>query len=167
MRLSAGAPVDTMNTLAKIKQFLDQNNVPYQVILHEEVYTAQELAQALRVPGKELVKVVVIKADDRYCMAVLPSIRKIDLSALQMLLNAATLTIAAEREIKELFPESEIGAMPPFGHLAAMEVWVDSSLTKDEYITFNAGTHYEAIRMRYTDFDRLTLPHTASFSTGI
>jgi len=71
-----------MNTLAKIKQYLDQNNVPYQVILHEEVYTAQELAQALHVPGKELVKVIILRADDRYCMAILPSLRKIDLSAL-------------------------------------------------------------------------------------
>ena len=100
-----------MNTLAKIKQYLDQNNVPYQVILHEEVYTAQELAQALHVPGKELVKVVIIKADDRYCMAVLPSIRKIDLSALQTQLHAATLAIATEQELKALFPETEIGAM--------------------------------------------------------
>jgi Ala-tRNA(Pro) deacylase len=156
-----------MNTLAKIKQYLDQNNVPYQVILHEEVYTAQELAQALHVPGKELVKVVIIKADDRYCMAVLPSIRKIDLSALQTQLHAATLTIATEQELKALFPETEIGAMPPFGHVSSMEVWVDVNLTIDEYITFNAGTHYEAIRMHYTDFERLTLPHVASFSTRI
>jgi Ala-tRNA(Pro) deacylase len=156
-----------MNTFAKIKQYLDQNNAPYQVILHEEVYTAQELAQALHVPGKELVKVVIIKADDRYCMAVLPATRKIDLSALRSLLNTATLTIATEQELKALFPEAEIGAMPPFGNLAALETWVDESLTADEYITFNAGTHYEAIRMHYADFERLALPHVASFSTHV
>jgi Ala-tRNA(Pro) deacylase len=156
-----------MNTLAKIKQYLDQNSVPYQVILHEEVYTAQELAQALHVPGKELIKVVIIKADDRYCMAVLPSIQKIDLSALQTQLHATTLTIATEQDLKALFPETEIGAMPPFGHLSSMEVWVDVNLTTDEYITFNAGTHYEAIRMHYTDFERLTQPHVASFSTRL
>jgi Ala-tRNA(Pro) deacylase len=156
-----------MNTFAKIKQYLDQNNAPYQVILHEEVYTAQELAQALHVPGKELVKVVIIKADDRYCMAVLPATRKIDLSALRSLLNTATLTIATEQELKALFPEAEIGAMPPFGNLAALETWVDASLTADDYITFNAGTHYEAIRMHYADFERLALPHVASFSTRI
>jgi Ala-tRNA(Pro) deacylase len=131
------------------------------------VYTAQELAQALHVPGKELVKVVIIKADDRYCMAVLPATRKIDLSALRSLLNTATLTIATEQELKALFPEAEIGAMPPFGNLAALETWVDESLTADEYITFNAGTHYEAIRMHYADFERLALPHVASFSTHV
>lgn len=165
--IKGGTAVNAMNTLAKIKEYLDQNNVPYQAILHEEVYTAQELAQSLHVPGRELVKVVIIKADGRYCMAVLPSIRKIDLSALQTQLHAAMLTIATEQELKALFPETEIGAMPPFGHLSSMEVWVDASLTTDEYITFNAGTHYEAIRMHYTDFERLTLPHVASFSTRI
>jgi Ala-tRNA(Pro) deacylase len=165
--IKGGAAVNIMNTLAKIKLYLDQNNIPYQVILHEEVYTAQELAQALHVPGKEIVKVVIIKADDRYCMAVLPSIRKIDFSVLQTQLHAATLTIATEQELKVLFPETEIGAMPPFGHLSSMEVWVDASLTSDEYITFNAGTHYEAISMHYTDFERLTQPHVASFSTLI
>lgn len=165
--IKGGAAVNIMNTLAKIKQYLDQSNVPYQVILHEEVYTAQELAQALHVPGKELVKVIIVRADNRYCMAVLPSIRKIDLSALQRRLNAAALTIATEQELNALFPETEIGAMPPFGHLSSMEVWVDVNLTTDEYITFNAGTHYEAIRMHYTDFERLTQPHVASFSTHI
>jgi Ala-tRNA(Pro) deacylase len=156
-----------MNTLAKIKQHLEQNNIPYKVMLHEEVYTAQQLAQALHVPGKELVKAVIIRADDRYCMAVLSSIRKIDLSALKTHLHAAMLTIVTEQELKALFPETEIGAMPPLGHLFSMEVWVDASLTTEEYITFNAGTHYEAIRIHYTDFERLTLPHVASFSTHI
>ena len=156
-----------MNTLAKIKQYHDQNNVLYQVLLHEEEYTAQQLAQALHVPGKELVKVVIIKTDETYRMAVLPATRKIDLSALQSLLNTASLAIATEHEIKSLFPESEIGAMPPFGNLAGLETWVDESLKADEYITFNAGTHYEAVRMHYADFERLTLPHVASFSTRI
>jgi len=165
--MKGGAAVNIMNTLAKIKQYLDQNNVPYQVILHEEVYTAQELAQALHVPGKELVKVIILRADDRYCMAILPSIRKIDLSALQTQLHAAALSIATEQELKALFPETEIGAMPPFGHLSSMEVWVDVILTTDEYITFNAGTHYEAIRMHYADFERLTQPHVAPFSIRI
>jgi Ala-tRNA(Pro) deacylase len=156
-----------MNTLAKIKQYLDQNKILYQVILHKEVFTAQQLAQALHVPGKDLVKVVIIKADDTYRMAVLPATRKIDLSALQSLLNASSLTIATEHEIKSLFPEAEIGAMPPFGNLANLETWVDASLKADEYITFNAGTHYEAIRMHYVDFERLTIPHVATFSTHI
>ncbi len=156
-----------MNTIAKLKQHLDENKVPYQVILHGEVYTAQELAQALHVPGKALVKVVIVKADSGYRMAVLPASRKIDLPALQAQLDTSMLAIATEQEIKELFPEDEIGAMHPFGNLSAMVVWVDESLATDEYITFNAGTHYEAIRIKFTDFTRLVQPHIASFSTHI
>ena len=156
-----------MNTLAKLKQFLDRNNVPYQVILHEEVYTAQELAQALHTPGKELVKVVIVKADGKYGMAVLPASRRIDLQALKTHLNAGTLHVATEQDLTTLFPEAEVGAMPPFGNLYNLDVWVDESLTTDENITFNAGTHYEAIRMRYVDFERLVRPGIAAFSVHI
>jgi Ala-tRNA(Pro) deacylase len=137
------------------------------VILHEEVYTAQELAQALHTPGRELVKVVVVKADGRYRMAVLSASKKIDLSKLQSLLKAATVSIVTEQELKDLFPEAEIGAMPPFGNLYNMETFVDEDLAGDEYITFNAGTHYEAVRMRYADFARLALPLVASFAVHI
>ena len=156
-----------MNVLAKLKRYLELNNIPYQVILHEEVYTAQELAQALHTPGRELVKVVVVKADNRYRMAILAAIKKIDLSKLKALLRAVNVSIVPEQELKALFPEAEIGAMPPFGNLYTMEVCVDEDLARDEYITFNAGTHYEAIRMRYVDFERLVLPGVAPFAVHI
>jgi Ala-tRNA(Pro) deacylase len=136
------------------------------VILHEEVYTAQELAQALHTPGSELVKVVIVKADDTCRMAVLPASRRIDMAALKKHWNAAVV-IASEQEFKDLFPETEIGAMPPFGNLYNIEVWVDTSLTADDHIVFNAGTHYKAVRMRYRDFDRLVRPRVASFSVRI
>ncbi len=156
-----------MSMLAKLKLYLEQNNIPHQVILHEEVYTAQKLAQALHTPGRELVKVVVVKADDKYRMAVLSASKKIDLSKLRSLLKAATMSIVPEQELKALFPEAETGAMPPFGNLYNMETFVDEYLTRDESITFNAGSHYEAIRMRYADFARLTLPLVASFAVHI
>jgi Ala-tRNA(Pro) deacylase len=156
-----------MSMLAKLKLYLEENNVPYQVILHEEVYTAQELAQALHTPGRELVKVVVVKADEQYRMTVLSASKKIDLSKLRSLLKAATVSIVAEQELKALFPEAEIGAMPPFGNLYAMEVFVDKDLAGDEYITFNAGTHYEAVRMRYADYARLALPRVVPFTVHI
>ncbi len=153
-----------MNILAKLKQYLDRNNVTYQVIIHEEVYTAQELAQALHTPGNELAKVVVVKADRKYRMAVLPASRRIDLPSLKKQLKATSLAIVTEPELRTLFPEAETGAMPPFGNLYDMDVCVDESLTADEFITFNAGTHYEAIRMRYIDFERLMQPGVATFT---
>ncbi len=156
-----------MNTPAKLKQYLEQNNAPYEVILHEEVYSAQELAQALRTPGRKLVKVVIVKADGVYRMAVLAASRKIDLPALKAYIKSKTISLATEEEIKDLFPEAEIGAMPPFGNLYNLEVWVDAGLRDEEYITFNAGTHYEAILMLYADFERLVRPCVASFSTSV
>ncbi len=155
-----------MDTLEKLKQYLERNQAPYEVILHEEVYTAQELAQALHIPGGELVKVVIVKADGTYRMAVLPASRRIDMAALKKYWNAAV-AIASEQEFKDLFPEAEIGAMPPFGNLYNIEVLVDTSLTADEHIVFNAGTHYNAVRMRYRDFERLVRPRVASFSVRI
>ena len=118
-----------MDTLIKLQQYFDQNSAPYEVILHEEVYTSQELAQALHTPGSELVKVVIMKVDGTYRMAVLPASRRIDLEALKKHWNAGVVAIASEQEFKNLFPEAEIGAMPPFGNLYNIEVWVDTSLT--------------------------------------
>ncbi len=156
-----------MNTLAKLKSYFDQNNVRYEVILHEEVFTAQELAQALHTPGREILKSVVVKADKSDRMAVLPASRKIDLTALKAVLKARNLSLTPEQELSSLFPETEAGAMPPFGNLYNMEVCVDESVTHDEYIVFNAGTHYEAVRMRYVDFERLVLPGVARFSAHL
>ena len=156
-----------MDTLAKLKKYLEQNNAPYEVILHEEAYTSQELAQALHTPGNEFAKVVVVKANGTYRLAVLPASRRIDLEALKKAWNTGAVALASEQEIKDLFPEAEIGAMPPFGNLYNIEVWVDASLTRDEYITFNAGTHYNAVRMRYRDFERIGRPRVDCFSVHI
>ncbi len=156
-----------MDTLIKLQQYFERNNVPYEVILHEEVYTAQELAQALHTPGIELVKVVIVKADSAFRMSVLPASRRIDLEALKKFWNAGAVVIANEQEFKNLFPEAELGAMPPFGNLYNIEVWVDTSLTTDDHITFNAGTHYKAVRMLYRDFERLVRPRVACFSVHL
>ncbi len=156
-----------MDTPAKLKQYFEQNKIPYEIILHEEVYSAQELAQALRTPGKKLVKVVIVKADGVYRMAVLAACRRIDLPALKAYTKSKNVSLANEEEIKHLFPEAEIGAMPPFGNLYDLEVWVDAGLRDEKYITFNAGTHYEAIRTLYADFERLVRPCVASFSDPV
>ncbi len=156
-----------MNTLAKLKRYFELNRILYEVILHEEVYSAQELAQALHTSGKNLIKVVIVKADGFYRMAVLAASRRIDLPALKAYIKSKTICFATEREIKDLFPEAEVGAMPPFGNLYNLEVWVDAGLKDEEYITFNAGTHYEAVRMLYADFERLVRPCVASFSAPV
>ena len=153
-----------MDVLSKLKQYLEQHDTPFEVILHEEVYTAQELAQTLHTPGKELIKVVLIKDDGGYCLAALSASRKIDLQTLKTLIGATSISLASEEECSKLFPEAEIGAMPPFGNLYSIAVFADAALTADETITFNAGTHYEAIHMKYRDFERLVRPRIGSFT---
>jgi Ala-tRNA(Pro) deacylase len=153
-----------MSVAAKLKECLDGNKVKYDVLTHPQVYTAQDVAAATHVPGKELAKSVVVKADDRFVLAVLPAPRKVDTEQFQKQLGVKELRMAHESEFASLFPGCELGAMPPFGNLYGIDVFVDRSLTHDEEIVFNAGTHIEAIRMNYKDFERLVKPTIAEFA---
>jgi len=113
-----------------------------------------------------LAKVVVIRIDGKLALAVLPASYKIDLERLQQATGAPELTVASEQEFRQLFPECETGAMPPFGNLYDMNVFVDQRLREDEEIAFNAGSHTELIRMSYRDFERLVNPIALEFSVS-
>jgi Ala-tRNA(Pro) deacylase len=144
--------------LRKLTEFLDSEGVKYQTINHSPAFTAQEVAALAHVPGKELAKTVMVKVDDEIAMAVLPANERVDLDRLQEATGAKRVELASEREFKELFPECELGAMPPFGNLYGVKVYVDDSLAEDEEIAFNAGTHTELMRLPYRDFERLVHP---------
>jgi Ala-tRNA(Pro) deacylase len=143
---------------AKLKEFLDSHGVRYISISHSITYTAQEVAASAHVRGKEMAKTVIVRIDGRLAMAVLPASPQVDLSLLKEALGAQNVEIAAEKDFREAFPGCELGAMPPFGNLYGMDVYVDPSLSKDEEIAFNAGTHHELIRMGYVDFEKLVRP---------
>ncbi len=147
-----------MSILKRLKEYLDREKVAYEVLAHGETYTAPELAQALHVPGKELAKVVMVKAGERFVMTVLPANWKIDTKRLREIFQTPHVRLATEEEFKGLFPDCEVGAMPPFGNLYGLEVYVDRSLTEDEGIVFQAGTHHEAAKLRYQDFVDLVRP---------
>src|SRR5881396_3806505 len=144
--------------LRKLKEFLDTQKVKYVSITHSPAYTATEVAESSHIPGRELAKTVMVKLDGKIAMAVLPSTRKVDLNLLRESAGAEEAKLATEAEFKSLFPDCETGAMPPFGNLYGMEVYVAPKLTEDEQIGFNAGSHTEAIRMKYGDFRRLVNP---------
>lgn len=152
-----------MSMARKLKEYLDENKVPYNVSVHQEVYTAQEVAAAVHVKGKELVKVVIIKTKDKYVMAVLPADHKVDVERMRTLLSDAEARLATEGEFKNLFQDCDVGAMPPFGNLYNVGVYVDKSLAEDEDIVFQAGSHVETIRMKYADFERLVGPEVFEF----
>ena len=149
----------------KLREFLDGKGVKYISIIHSKAYTAQEIAASAHIPGKELAKTVMIKIDGRIAMAVLPASYKVDFDLLTRALNAERVRLAYEQEFKDKCPDCEVGAMPPFGNLYDMEVYVAESLTEDAEIAFNAGTHTELMKMKYKDFENLVNPMVLKFST--
>ena len=151
----------------KLKKYLDDNRVKYITTHHSPAYTAQEIAATVHVPGQELAKSVIVKIDGKFAMAVLPASYKIDFKLLKKAAGAKKVELATEDEFKGLFPECELGAMPPFGNLYDLPVYVAESLVEDEQIVFNAGTHTEVIRMSYKDFERLVQPKVLRFSQHV
>lgn len=150
--------------LRKLTQFLDTQNVKYVVMTHSPAFRASEIAATAHIPGKELAKTVMVKADGTMTMAVLPASYMVDFRLLKKALNATKVELATEAEFKGLFPECEVGAMPPFGNLFGMEVLVSESLAEDTEIAFNAGSHRELVKMAYKDFERLVKPKLLAFS---
>jgi Ala-tRNA(Pro) deacylase len=152
--------------VAKLKDLLDREGVKYVSISHSTAFTAQEIAAAAHIPGKELAKTVMVKLDGKMAMAVMPATVRVELDRLRQVSGAQHVELAGEAEFAQLFPGCDAGAMPPFGNLYGMAVFVDRSLADDEEIAFNAGTHAELIRMTYDDFERLVTPQLVEFAAA-
>jgi Ala-tRNA(Pro) deacylase len=148
----------------KLTEFLDREHVSYITLTHSETFTAQETAQSAHVSGKEMAKTIVVHLGDKMAMAVLPANQKIALADLRAATGGARARFATEDEFRDLFPDCELGAMPPFGNLYGMDVFMAAQLEQDEQIAFNAGSHTELIRMPLRDFERLVKPTVANFS---
>lgn len=148
----------------KLREFLDRHQIKYVTISHSQAFTAQQIAASAHIPGKELAKTVMVKLDGKMAMAVLPASFQVDFDMLKAATGARRVELADEEEFKYLFPQCEVGAMPPFGNLYNMDVYVAESLTEDREIAFNAGSHTELIRMAYIDFERLVQPKVLTFS---
>jgi len=147
-----------MPVLKKLKEVLDQANVSYEVRNHPLAYTAQEIAATQHLSGKKMAKVVILKIDGSLAMAVLPANRLVSLSMVEAALKCKDVRLATEDEFISRFPGCEIGAMPPFGNLFGLPVYVDPAIDRDETIFFNAGNHQQTVRLRYKDFKALVKP---------
>lgn len=152
---------------ASIEKFLSERGVQYETLTHRKAYTAQEEAAVTHVPGQEWAKTVVCFADGEAVLAVLPATYYVDTDRLQRLAGAQEVRLATEKELAPLFADCEPGAMPPFGCLYDRRVFVDVSLARDPEIVFNAGTHVDAIRMRYDEFADLSKPLVGEFGVRI
>lgn len=153
-----------MSISIKLREFLDKNHVDYDISPHKEVFTAQELASCLHIPGKVMTKVVMIKVKGRDVMTVMPACRKIDINRLREIFKSGEIRLEKEEEFKDVFPECDVGSMPAFGNLYGIDVYVDSSLADDEYIVMQAGNYNEVVRLKYQDFAKLVKPHVHEFT---
>ena len=154
-------------SLQQLRAFLDRNQVKYLTITHSPAHTAQEIAEAAHVPGKEMAKTVMVKIDGEMAMVVLPASMKVDFTRLLEATGAQTVELAQEREFAPLFPDCAVGAMPPFGNLYGIRTFVAEVLTEDEEITFNAGSLTEVITLAYRDYERLVRPHLLPFNITV
>jgi Ala-tRNA(Pro) deacylase len=151
--------------VSRLREFLDGHKVKYVVISHSPAYTAQGVAASAHVPGRELAKTVIVKAGDKLAMAVLPAPYKVDFDLLAQVAGVEKVELASEEDFQSMFPGCEVGAMPPFGNLYGIQVFVAESLAEDEEIAFNACSHVELIKMAYKDFARLVKPVLGRFSS--
>lgn len=157
----------------RMTALLDKEKIPYRVVPHPKACSALRLAESIHVPGREVAKVVIVRAGDlapgaatteEYGMVVLPANRDLDLARFAHTIGAESVSLVEEWELKEIFPDCEIGAMPPLGNLYELPVYVDQALAEEPVLFFPAGSHHEVIEMRYKDFERLVHPIVDHFA---
>ncbi len=151
----------------KLKKYLDDNNIKYIIIRHSPAFTAQEVAGMAHIPGKDMAKTVIVSIQGKTAMVVIPASLKIDFSLLKKITGVNDIELATEEEFKYMFPDCEIGAMPPFGNLYDMDVFAEKSLTEESEIAFTACTHSELVKMSYKDFEKLVKPKIGTFALNI
>jgi Ala-tRNA(Pro) deacylase len=145
--------------IQKLRRFLDENLVEYVVITHSQAYTSQGSAEEAQIPGNELVKTVMLeKVDGELCMVVLPASKEVSLAAFAKNTNSGSIYHATARDLKDRFPNCEVGALPPFGNLYGVPVYADTSLADDKEIAFSAGSHLQLVQLAFSDFQRLVGP---------
>lgn len=150
----------------KLDDFLNSKEVPFEKVQHKPAFSANRIARTLHVPGKDVAKTVLLRADDSYVLVVLPGTCHVDLELVRCALDAQRVEMASEQEMAELFPDCEPGAIPPFGSLYHLATLVDESLAEDEEIVFDANTHQQAIRMAYRDFQKQEHPRLGHFASS-
>lgn len=149
----------------RLRKHLEQQKVPYEVLRHREVFRAQEVAETTHVPGKLLAKPVVIRTGDGgYYMVVVTAPQHADLAAIHRKTGRPEGRLATEKEMSSLFPDCELGAMPPIGRLYDMPTYIDEEFRRQDHIYFQAGNHHEVVKMKFADFEKAAGPFSGEFS---
>jgi len=150
-----------------IREFLTRENIAFETIPHRPTFTASRLAEAVDERGDFVAKPVVLKADGKFVLAVLPASHKVDMLLARAAIGCEVLEIADEKELESLFPDCELGAMPPFGSFYGLKTWVDAQLAEDDHIVFEGQSHEEAIRLSYSSYQSVEAPLVAYISHHI
>ena len=150
-----------------LQSYLDEMGVHYRASKHEDAFTAQDLAAAEHIPGRKVIKPVVVRADGEFVMCALPASYKIDLGELRQQLQCEEVQLADENALQEIFGDCELGAAPPIGRLYGLPTLMDESLFADDRVTFQAGTHCDAITMTLADYRRVAQPEVAYFGRHV
>jgi Ala-tRNA(Pro) deacylase len=153
-----------MKCRERMENYLRENGVEYDVETHAQAFTMQEVAAALHVPGNQVAKVVIVSADDQNVMLVLPAPYRMNIDLVRDMVGAKRARLAKEEEFEGLFPDCATGAMPPFGNLYGLPVYVDRSMGEEPDMVFRIGTHRETMKIAYDDFARLVQPEVGDFS---
>jgi Ala-tRNA(Pro) deacylase len=153
-----------MRCQERLEQYLHAQQIPYQIQHHPVAFTAQKIAEGEHISGKKVAKSVVAFADNTMVMLVLPAAFRVDLQKVQECLGVKDVRLAREEEFQATFPDCEVGAIPLFGNLYGLPVYVDESLTTQETIVFPIGTHTETMSLKYADVERLMHPTVLKFA---
>ncbi len=155
-----------MSVANRLERLLEESGASFEVIDHPLAFTAQEEAAASHVAGRHWAKTVAILVEGEPALAVVPATRRLDLDKLRRIVGTEKVEIAREAEFQGLYPDCELGAMPPFGELYGQRTFIDEALREEERIAFHAGDHRTAIEMSYTDYERLCEPVPADLSAA-
>ena len=153
-----------MAKLGDVIDYLKHNNIQYEVIEHAPAFSAHEVAVVSHVPEKDLAKTLIVNADGKFFMVVIPADHRLNDHLMHGVFKVTHVHLAAEDDLRQIFPDCEVGAMPPFGNLYALPVYVDKALADDDVIVFNACSHTRSIRLKMYDFIRLVKPVIAELS---
>ncbi|MBI4566449.1 MAG: YbaK/EbsC family protein [Planctomycetes bacterium] len=151
----------------RLRSYLDTERLPYEVVHHRPDYTAQQTAQDTATPGREFAKVVVVRLDGKPTILVLPAHHRVNFQKLHASTHAHEAVLCEESDLSRLFPDCDLGAEPPFGNLYGLPVIVSAALSTAHSMTFNAGSHEDAVRMMYLDFERVVKPAVLDFSDPV
>jgi len=142
---------------------LNESGVAYEILQHPESVTAQRIAEAEHIKARHQAKVVMVKSNGRHLMTVISADHRIDLLKVEKLTGKPA-SLETEQGFKSIFPDCALGAMPPFGNLYGLPTYVDERLAQEDYIVFEAGTHTDAIKLKYRDYEKIVKPQVADLA---